>query len=373
MRNLEYWKSRTEQNMLNAELRVLEFERDLGVVWNGAIEKIQSEVDSLFSKYADKNVISFTEAQRILDQKELAGYKKELNRVRAEAIRNGMPKEYVNQLDRMLKTQRVSRLTAIQNNISVQANTAKFEQFKASTQLLKQEYSNAYYRTIFDVAKYRGVGASFELLNMKAIEAAVKQKWDGANYSNRIWTDKNRLVQNLERLMARGIAIGNSSTTIATELSEQMGTSFYNAQRLARTEMNNIFNQGTADGYKEADVDEYEYLATLDDRTSEICQELDGKRFKLNEKEIGVNYPPMHPNCRSTTVAIIEDKQYEERLAKGESGYYKVPGNMNYAEWFDQYVAPNVDDDSIVNRNVTNTQVNEKRDRMRQLREQMAE
>lgn len=56
---------------------------------------------------------------------------------------------------------------------------------------------------------------------------------------------------------------------------------------------------------KELDIKEYEYCAVLDDRTSKICRELNGQRFKISQAQTGVNFPPMHPNCRSFVVPII--------------------------------------------------------------------
>jgi uncharacterized protein with gpF-like domain len=56
----------------------------------------------------------------------------------------------------------------------------------------------------------------------------------------------------------------------------------------------------------------------LDSRTSEICRELNGKRFKLSEAEVGVNYPPMHPNCRSTTQLVL-DEEYKQKESGSEN------------------------------------------------------
>ena len=71
---------------------------------------------------------------------------------------------------------------------------------------------------------------------------------------------------------------------------------YYQAERLVRTETNYAMNQGHLEGYKASEVvGEYEILAFLDSRTSKICNEMDGKRFKLTEAQVGVNYPPFHP------------------------------------------------------------------------------
>jgi NAD+--asparagine ADP-ribosyltransferase len=67
---------------------------------------------------------------------------------------------------------------------------------------------------------------------------------------------------------------------------------------------------------------------------------MDGKVFKLGEKEVGVNYPPLHPHCRSTVVPYFDDEiDVSERIAKDNvKGVYYVPSNITYQEWLDRYV-----------------------------------
>ena len=78
------------------------------------------------------------------------------------------------------------------------------------------------------------------------------------------------------------------------------------ADRIVRTELTRIQNQATADTYRQAGIEKYQYLAIEDDRTSEACQELDGKIFRLDEAVIGENFPPIHPNCRCSIIPVVE-------------------------------------------------------------------
>lgn len=73
-----------------------------------------------------------------------------------------------------------------------------------------------------------------------------------------------------------------------------------------------------------------------------MCRELDQKVFPVAERKTGVNYPPMHPWCRSTTLSTIRDEDlkrwgrdaYNPKTRRKE----KVPGDMTYAEWYKKYV-----------------------------------
>ena len=43
-----------------------------------------------------------------------------------------------------------------------------------------------------------------------------------------------------------------------------------------------------------------------------LCKDLDGKRFKISEAVIGVNFPPSHPSCRST--CVLDESSINEDL-----------------------------------------------------------
>jgi SPP1 gp7 family putative phage head morphogenesis protein len=109
------------------------------------------------------------------------------------------------------------------------------------------------------------------------------------------------------------------------------------ARRLARTESNYVANQAEMDSYAECGVEKYEFVATLDARTSDVCAALDGKVFPVKEQQPGVNAPPMHPYCRSGTIAYFDDDVMEglqRRARDPETGKtYLVPADMTYPEW----------------------------------------
>jgi hypothetical protein len=92
--------------------------------------------------------------------------------------------------------------------------------------------------------------------------------------------------------------------------------------------------------FKSLDVEEYEIVATLDSRTSEICQDLDGKHFSMSQFEAGVTAPPFHPWCRTATCPYFADEDGAgERFARGADGKgYYVPANMKYKEWKKSFV-----------------------------------
>lgn len=112
--------------------------------------------------------------------------------------------------------------------------------------------------------------------------------------------------------------------------------------RLVRTEVNYFSNQGTLEGLKAAGFTKYRFIATLDLRTSEMCRKLDLKVFNIDDAEIGVNLPPLHPFCRSVIVPAYENENRAVRTRWARNPItgkgMKVPADMSYDEWYKKYV-----------------------------------
>ena len=49
------------------------------------------------------------------------------------------------------------------------------------------------------------------------------------------------------------------------------------------------------------------FISHSDDRICDECDDLDGQVFAFVDAQEGVNFPPMHPNCRSNIIGYRED------------------------------------------------------------------
>jgi SPP1 gp7 family putative phage head morphogenesis protein len=145
------------------------------------------------------------------------------------------------------------------------------------------------------------------------LEQAVSEKWLGQNFSERIWDDRDKLVGELRRTLSQAAVSHSGIEALTKKMAKAMGSSLDNARRLVRTELNYVANQATLEGYRQSGVKHYKFLAAIDSRTSDICRETNGQVFAVAEAEVGVNFPPLHPNCRSTTVAHFTDEDIAER------------------------------------------------------------
>ncbi len=101
---------------------------------------------------------------------------------------------------------------------------------------------------------------------------------------------------------------------------------------IVRTSVNQVQNSVNQETYaaNQNVTQRYEYVATLDSRTSAICGSLDGRTFRYGEGPM----PPQHFNCRSTTVPIIDDDDLRKQFPDTRpSATGRVPQGVNYANW----------------------------------------
>jgi len=111
---------------------------------------------------------------------------------------------------------------------------------------------------------------------------------------------------------------------------------------IVRTSVNQVQNQASQAVYAANSkvAPKYEYVATLDSRTSAVCRDLDGKQFAYNKGPT----PPQHFNCRSTTVPVVDfdglQKKYPSlekppvgKVVTRPSATGRVPQDTKYGDW----------------------------------------
>lgn len=186
-------------------------------------------------------------------------------------------------------------------------------------------------QTVFDVTKGADYRAAFDLIPESRVKAILSTNWSGQMFSQRVWDNTNALADGLKHDMLVGIMAGKSEQHMADDIMNRCGVGAFEARRLVRTETTCVANMAELYGYKELDIDEYEFSACLDSRTSDLCRELDGKVFKRNSAQAGVNLPPMHPFCRSTTLPVLpSEEDLDKELAELCD---EIGADVDFDEW----------------------------------------
>lgn len=248
---------------------------------------------------------------------------------------------HVGDEDTLAYEYRMKRLNALLINTEQKFKELYGINLGDTTAFLKSIIPEAYYHTIFDIAQGTGVQPEFSAVPTRLINKIINEDWSGENYSKRIWSNTDALAQEVRQVLTEAAVNGESIYKTSKRLSEKFDQSAYNSQRLIRTETTYATNQAELLSYEELDIDKYEFVATLDTRTSSICQKMDGKVFKTSDAQAGKNLPAMHPNCRSTTIPYFKEGMPEYRTARDKDGKrITVPASMKYDEWHKKYIEP---------------------------------
>jgi SPP1 gp7 family putative phage head morphogenesis protein len=269
-----------------------------------ALKDIEKELNIAYKKYADDNNLTLEQAKQRVYTKEYG---------------------------------RISRLTQMQMQIEDRLIKMYETQQVNIYEHLYKTYEDSYLKSFYDIGDSTGFELNFTLPHDKAIHNAIMSDWSGENFSKRIWKHEKKTFEAMKQSVIKGITKGSGVEKIVRDLRKNIDVSKSNARRLVRTESNYAFNKGSLDAYVESGiVEKYRFLATLDHRVSVVCASLDGQVFKIDKAEIALNYPPMHPNCRSTTVAEFDDYKLKNRrynFGDKESDSKGVGAYESYNDW----------------------------------------
>ena len=137
------------------------------------------------------------------------------------------------------------------------------------------------------------------------VEAALNSRWEGKNFSSRIWDNTDKLAERLQELFTAKELSGMSEREMIKQIEDEFNTSRFNANRLIRTEANYFYSKIKLDSWKKRGVKQYQLIAVLDSRTSKICRAINNKIFNVSDAVIGKNVPPLHPFCRTVPVIYL--------------------------------------------------------------------
>lgn len=335
-KNNDYWIKREQAKLLNQDKDINKLLNDLKSSYKKAMKDIDKEIGSLFSRYANKNELSYHEAAKLLTNNQYKTWRMDLKDYMKAIEKTGDIKLKL-ELETLAMKSRITRLQEIQYQCDKILDNLYYNYHEDLTRSLKASIEDSYYRTIFDVQQYTGQGFTFSKINQKLVNDILTYPWSGKAYSSRIWANRDKLKDVIKEEMTNMIIRGKGSRDIAKSIAKKMDTSYSNSIKLVQSEHSYVTNSADKESYNEMGLEEYQFLATLDNRTSTTCQGLDLEVFKLKEAKVGINYPPMHVSCRSTTIPYIPDDDFGTRFARDSRKSIEVPGNMKYEQWKQLY------------------------------------
>jgi len=342
MKNNGYWQRRME---LIEEMQIKKGENylnDLDDQYRKASREIDKQISVWYRRFAANNDITMTEARKLLTTNELKEFHWDVNEYIKYGKENALDQRWMKELENASARVHVSRLEALKVQMQQQVEVLYGNQLDDVDDLLRGIYKDGYYHTAFEIQRGFNIGWDLHSINNNQLDKILSKPWtmDGKTFSDRLWTNKQLLIGNLQTHLTQSVITGRSPDEIIKRLSEQFGTDRNKAGRLVMTESAAFASAAQKDAFNDLDVERFEIVATLDNSTSAICQDLDGHVFDMKDYEVGATAPPFHPWCRTVTAPYFDDEfSLGERAARDENGEtYYVPSNMKYHKWKESFV-----------------------------------
>jgi SPP1 gp7 family putative phage head morphogenesis protein len=243
---------------------------------------------------------------------------------------------------------------------------------KDTAGIMKTAIANTYYRQQYLLNWVKGdIDLSFSIIDprlvdmsvygtidsWKAITKSLKDKYDMTAFqpargslSDLLMKHQDADLVKIQQTITQSFIMGSSIDDAASAISDVLGTSAFNAERVVRTEFTRLSNAGDYAAAQDAEAQGLNltrrWIATLDDRTRQEHAELDGQIVGMDEPFEVAGYDPMFPGdfgdpaqdcqCRCTVETIVDGDSAELRRAVNpETGESEVIEWSSFKDWAD--------------------------------------
>lgn len=302
----EYWREREETQRQHNIHDEKQYNAEIQKIYQRMEDEIRKEINGFYGKYAAKEGITIEEARRRVSKLDMEEY----SRKAKEYVANRDLSPQANEEMRLYNlTMKVNRLEMLKATIGVDI-VGGFDDLE---KLMGQKLTE---KALDEMERQAGILGRTVQNNEEMAHAIVNASFHNAKFSDRIWMYQDMLKGELDQLLSTGLIQGKHPTELARHLHKLFGVSRYDAERLMRTEMARVQTEAQKQSLLANGFQEYEFI-TVGYAACPICAALDGKHFKLKEMQPGRNAPPMHPNCRCSIAAWMDEDVYNQWLDSG--------------------------------------------------------
>lgn len=322
MKSREYWIRREYAQLKRNITDEKEYDRQIKQIYQNMLDGCQREIDSFYAKYAAAEGITLATAKRRVAKADIAAYERKAARYVAEKNFSKRANQEMRLYNTMMK---INRLEMLKANIGLELISGHDELDKFMAGILKG-------RTMDELERQAGILGKTIRNNAAKAHAIVNGSFqvskvgNQSTFSDYIWQYQDMMREDLGRLLQTGLIQGKNPRALTKDLQKYLvgdktgKGARYNMERLMRTELARVQTEAQKQSFERNGFEMYEFICNENGNTCEICQGLDGKRFKVKDMMPGSNAPPMHPHCRCSTAAWEDSKEYEawlDHLSKG--------------------------------------------------------
>ena len=309
MKDEKYWNERAEMLFKNIEPDEEKLIKKLVKYYKVEAERLNKLIAEYYTKYGKDNVIEYRDLLKKLSDSE--------RKLLIEDIDEFIKKYPHHKHLKNIRTSiyKLDRLEGLKVSAELQLLELGEKEVKEVEAFLIDIYKNGY-----DYAqKELGFGSNFNSIDTETAKKFVNKAWvGGKSFSKRIYNNRRKVAEWIKTDFADGVKRGDSYSRLVKNLMNKFEeVSKSSAKRLVTTEASYMLNESSMAVF-EKDFEEYTFNAILDSKTSKLCRRLDGEVYKVSERKAGKNFPPMHPNCRSSFTIVIPDDWMDRAIKKQE-------------------------------------------------------
>lgn len=313
----KYWRERAQRVIKVEAKKDDEVIDEVRSITNSTMSQLANEIYSFYAKYATAEGITVDAAKKKIQKTDI----KELEDRVAQYVKNKDFSEKANAELRQYNT----KMYVSRERMLLQQLSAIMVNGTALTEVEMNEYLEK--SVDREVERQAGILGESALIKPNQVRAIVNADFHGETWSERLWSDMEQTRKTVLKTVQNTMLRGRHPDEFIPELKKKLGATTSDAKRLLTTETARVQTEAQKLHYMEtigADAT-IEFVAKLDDRTSDECRHADGNKIKVSEMVAGVNVPPLHPYCRSTTVPAVDEIDDElEAFFKEREGKYNL-------------------------------------------------
>lgn len=239
--------------------------------------------------------------------------------------------------------QKYNRMKHLEKMIRVEGGKLTSSATSTIKKNLRTIYEDRYYRVAYSIESTVGAKLGYRQLTADKVNSFLVNPSDAIG-----WVERNRfnntvMVRQVIDQIGQGLNQGKPFREISKAVKERLDVGAGKAMTITRTEGGRLYSLASLESAKQAEsvgvILTKQWVSTLDSRTRDTHQELDGQKvdldgmFEVNGLQaeaprlFGVAEEDLR--CRCTMITLVEGYSPEFRRARGED----IIPYKNYSEW----------------------------------------
>ncbi len=241
-KNSKYWQERFVKLEELANKIGIESYKQVELAFSETEKVLNSEIEKWYSRIAHNNEISISDARKLLSKSELKEFRWTLQDYIKYGNENALNGKWIKQLENASAKFHITKLEALKIKTQHQLELAFGNELDVIDDMAARVITNGYYHSCYEISKGLGVGFDIASIDERKLNLLKNKPWatDGKNFSNRIWTNKNKMVSELHKELTKNCLLGKSPDEAIKNMTNFVNKKMKNAKshagRLVMTE-----------------------------------------------------------------------------------------------------------------------------------------